>query len=412
MASEVDTEVEEKPGVWETVRTLPRPVIVLLTGVALNRAGQFVQIFLMLYLTSIGVAPLKAGVVLTAYGIGSIVGVFAGGSFTDKIGPRRTIIISMVVSSVLTASLAVIDAYPALLPVCALAGLFSQLYRPAASTMLADYTPASRLVIASAAYRLGINIGASVGPLVGAFLMTQSFTAVFLTNAATSLGFAIVAMALLPEPKAGRTAEKATGRYVDLFADKRFVLVVLAQFITSFAEVQYLAVLPLEVSARGLPEQLYGVLLALNGLLVITLELPLMRYVQRMSMRSAIAWGSGLIGVGTALFGLPVGMWILFAGTLVWTLGEIVSAPSVVAYPALAAPQGLRGRYIAAITAAMASGYALGPTVGTALYQFYGSAVWLMCAVLGLAAAAGMTVGVLGPQALAVRSQEYETAEG
>jgi MFS family permease len=376
-------------------------VKVLLVGVALNRMGQFVQIFLMIYLTGIGIPTVNAGAVLTAFGAGSIVGVFTGGALADRIGPRWTIALSMFVSGGFIGSLAVVQQYALLFPICAITGVATQVYRPACASLVADFTPASRLVIASAAYRFGLNIGASVGPLVGALLITQSFAAVFLTNACTCLIFGVVTLLWIPDARRPRERQaRVQGRYLDLARDRAFVLVLAAQFLTSLAEVQYLTLLPLEIRDRALPEQLYGGLVALNGLLVIALELPLTRYVQRMPIRTAMAAGSGLIGLGLAAFGLPVGPWILVVGTVVWTSGEIVSAPSAVAYPALAAPSGLRGRYIGAMTAAQTTGYAVGPSLGAALYQPHTATAWLLCAGLGVGAAAGMTIGVLNPREL------------
>ncbi len=205
------TEDAEKPAVWQTLRTLPRPVKILLLGVALNRMGQFVQIFLVVYLTSIGVQPLRAGILLTAFGIGSIVGVFVGGTLSDAFGLRRTISSSMLLSALFIGSLAFVHVYALLFFICAMSGLLSQLYRPAAAAMLAEFTSTDRLVIASAAYRFGLNIGASVGPLIGAFLITHSYQAVFLVNGGTCLVFGLVALLQLPRMATRKRAERRTG---------------------------------------------------------------------------------------------------------------------------------------------------------------------------------------------------------
>jgi predicted MFS family arabinose efflux permease len=210
-----------------------------------------------------------------------------------------------------------------------------------------------------------------------------------------------VSQLLLPNtvPQTGEAARAETGRstgsYAEVLGDRRFLLVIVAIFLTSVAEAQYQAVLPLEIKDRGLSEVLYGTVLALNGLLVIVFELPITGFTQKLPMRTTIASGSLLVGGGLALFGFPAGIWIFFAGTVVWTLGEIVGSPSLVAYPALAAPrEQLRSRYIGALTTAQIAGYAVGPAIGTALFQLGGTAVWGLCAALGLLAFIGMWLGV------------------
>lgn len=409
---------DEHAGVLRTLRELPNPVRVLLFGIALNRMGSFVALFLVLYLTDIGYSPSRAGLVLTAFGVGTIAGSFLGGTVTGRFGPRRAIVGSTLLAGVATAGLGFVDQYVPLLVISLAAGTFTQVYRPAAATLLAELTPPKRLVMASAATRLGLNVGASAGPLLGVWLSGYSYTGLFLVNAATNLGFAIVALLALPDTGRGETEAgasekegqrgkskedgKSGGGYLEVLRDRKFLLVIVAMFLTAFTEAQYQAVLPLEIKERGLSTALYGTVLALNGALVIIFELPLTRFTQKLPMHTMIAFGSLLIGGGLSLFGIGAGIWIFFTGTVVWTLGEIISAPSIVAYPALAAPrEQLRSRYIGALTTAQTAGYAVGPSVGTTLFQYSSTAVWVMCAALGLIAFAGMWAGAVpGPARL------------
>ncbi len=409
---------EEPPQpLWRTLRELPRPVIVLLTGVAVNRMGSLVQIFLILYLTSIGFSPARAGLALTAYGAGSIAGVFASGLVCDRIGPRQAIVAAMVGSGVLVAMLPLVHAYAPLVGLCIGAGAAAQLYRPASLAMLASLTPRNRLVITTAAYRLGLNVGVTLAPLIGILLAARSYTLVFLTDAATSLAFSVVALLALPRQapeSAKRHSEagqadggQADGGYRALLRDRRFLIVIASMLAIALAEVQYQSVLPLQIKARGLPTVLYAAVLAINGAMVILLELPSTAYIRRLPIRTSISTGTILIGLGMSLFGLPAGTWLFITGAIVWTAGEIISAPSTSAYPALIAPPRLRGRYIGALNTSQTLGYAAGPALGTALFQFIGSGMWLMCLVLGLVAGIGMWIGIASPG-----SQDSPAADG
>ncbi|MDX3105766.1 MFS transporter, partial [Nonomuraea angiospora] len=346
---------EAPAGVIRTLRELPRPAIVLLFGIALNRMGSFVALFLVLYLTGLGYSPAQAGFVLTGFGVGSIVGTFVGGSVTGRFGARAVIVWSMLLCGLSTAGLAAVTALVSLLIVGFAAGAFGQMYRPAAATMLAELTPPQRLVMTSAAGRFGLNLGAAVGPLLGVWLAAAySYQVVFAVNALVDLLFALVVLLVIPagaghrapedtaapEDPAARadTADREdTARYRDLLRDRRFLLFLAGMFITAVAEVQYQSTLPLEVQQRGYPTALYGAVVALNGALVILVELPLTTLIQRFSMRATVAAGCLLLGVGLGLFGLPFGPWVFILGAVVWTLGEIISAPSIGAYPALAA---------------------------------------------------------------------------
>ncbi|THV24503.1 MFS transporter [Glycomyces paridis] len=393
------TDEDTSDGVWSTLRNLPAPVVVLLTGIALSRTGTFVAVFLTLYLTETGHTPASAGVALTVFGIGSIAGSFAAGTAAARWGARQVITASMLLSGTAVLGVAFASDYRVLIALAFAAGLFGQMYRPAASAMMAALTPARRLVMVSAAARLGLNVGAALGPMIGVWLLTHSFALMFVVNALTHLAFGVLALVLLPDLRdEAEPGETAPASYRDVFRDAKFVLVVVAMFLTGLIESQYQAVLPLQILSEGHPAWLYATIVTLNGAIVIAFELPITRYTQRLPMKTTIAFGSLFIGAGLALFGVPAGIWIFFAGVLVWTFGEIISAPAIVAYPALAAPTDRhRTRYIGAITTAQIAGYALGPTIGTALYQLTPTLTWTMCATLGLTAYLLMHRGVREP---------------
>lgn len=394
------TKAPESDGVWTTLRRLPPSVITLLAGIALSRTGTLIAVFLTLYLTDLGHSPASAGLALTVFGIGSIIGSFTSGTVTAWWGARQVIVGSMLLSGAAVLGVAFAEDYRLLVGLAFGAGLFGQMYRPAASAMMAALTPAKRLVMVSAAARLGLNVGAAIGPMLGVWLLTHSFALMFIVNALTHIAFGIIALLLLPDVRDEAEATGATSPvgYKDVLRDGKYTLVIVAMFLTGFIESQYQAVLPLQILAEDHPTWLYGTIVTLNGAIVIAFELPVTRYTQRLPMRTTIAFGSLFIGAGLALFGFPAGIWVFFAGVLVWTFGEIISAPSVVAYPALAAPTDRhRSRYIGAITTAQIGGYALGPAVGTYLFQVEHALVWIMCAALGLIAFLAMWRGVREP---------------
>jgi MFS family permease len=384
-------------GVWATLGALPRAAVLLMVGVAVNRMGSFVQIYLVLYLVQGGLSPSAAGTVLTGYGAGALCGVFASGAITDRLGFRWTIAGSMLLSGVQVGSLPFVHGFAALLPLCFGAGLCAQAYFPAASSMLASVTPPQRLVMVSALYRLALNVGAMIGPLIGALLAATSYRLVFLTDMGTSVAFAAVALAWLPRhtaPAGARRSQGSSVGYSAVFKDRRYMLVVGALVFMAAIEIQYLVTLPLQMRAWGLSTTLYSILVAANALLVIMLELPLTRFVQTWPLRRAIVGGVALITLGIVLYGVRGGIAMLAIGTVIRTLGEISAAPSLTAYPAIVAPEAARSRYIATMGAAQNIGYAVGPALGAGLFEFAHWLPWTVFAGLGVIAIALALSGV------------------
>jgi MFS family permease len=83
---------------------------------------------------------------------------------------------------------------------------------------------------------------------------------------------------------------------------------------------------------------------------------------------------------------LPGGVAIFVIGTLLWTLAEIIGGPTMFAYPGMAAPKPLLGRYVGAAHAMFGLGSALGPFLGVWLWNRSGTEVWVWCGLAGLLA--------------------------
>jgi predicted MFS family arabinose efflux permease len=150
------------------------------------------------------------------------------------------------------------------------------------------------------------------------------------------------------------------------------------------------SVLPLAMRSAGLATAWYAAMVAINGGIVIGCELLMTKVTQRWRPRIVVMTGFVLLGGGMAVYDVPLGVGIFLAGTLIWTLGEIIAGPTVFAYPAIIAPDGMRGRYLGTSQAIFTLGTAVGPVAGVALWDAFGKAVWLCCAgacVVGLLSA-------------------------
>ncbi|HEX6872887.1 MAG TPA: MFS transporter, partial [Micromonosporaceae bacterium] len=109
-------------GILLTWRQSPLAAKALLAGIFVNRLGGFVQIYLVLFLTSIGFSTVQAGIALGTYSAGAVVGVIIGGSLTDKLGARRTIVLSMSGTAVLLLAIFYLRYFPALAATVAVVG--------------------------------------------------------------------------------------------------------------------------------------------------------------------------------------------------------------------------------------------------------------------------------------------------
>jgi MFS family permease len=398
-------------GVLATWRAMPRPAKALLAGVFVSKLAGFIQIFLVLFLTSRGFSSSQAGLALGLYGAGAILGTFVGGSLSDRQSARTAMLTSMLGSAVLLVSIVYLKNYLLLVTAIVLVSAVSQVYRPAAQAMISELTPGDRLVMVTALYRLCLNLGTSAAPLLGVALVSVSYDLLFWGEALAALVYCLIALFFLPRRKPAARAAKPEGAdrpgrprsgYLEMLADQRYMFFLLGFLFLHLVYIQYTAVLPLAVKAAGLSTWWYAAAISLNGVLIVACEVWATKFVQTWSLRLSQGAGYALLAAGYGAYAIGMTPALLIIGTLLWTLSEIVGAPTVWAYPGLVAPAHLRGRYYGGLHSTYGLGSTIGPIVGIALFTSVGQQFFRYATVVGVLA---VVVGQLG-----IRSPETEPA--
>jgi MFS family permease len=379
---------EPRPTLREGIRSLPAPVWILCAGTFVNRFGSFVAVFLVLYLRSRGYSIAEAGLVVSFYGVGNVIAAGVGGWTADRFGRRNALALSMFSSAVTLLLLSQAESLPLIIVLTTLAGLTGEMYRPAAAALLTDLTRAGERIPAFALNRLAINLGFAAGPAVAGLLAERSFFLLFLGDALTSAAFGVIALTTLPEGVRVRRGEERRGEAVrTMLQDRAFVFFLVSSLLGAFVYFQSQTTFPLHVRASGLSDSDYGLLISLNGLAIVLFELPLVAITQRFPYRPVLTLGSLLVGLGFALNAVANDLPELALTVLIWTLGEIIYAPVASAYVADIAPEHLRGRYQGAWGLTWGLAYVFAPAVGAAIFAWSADGLWLICGLLGLAAA-------------------------
>ena len=382
-------EARSHPTLWQSLRALPHAVRVLDVGIFVNSFGTFLPIFIVLYLARQGYSPAQATLGLSAYGLGALLGSGLGGYLADRYGRRNTIVVAMIVAAATVIMVPIAHPLPLITLFTALSGAGTRAAGSAGAALVADLVPATDRQPAFALSRLALNLGFAAGPAAAAFLAARSFRLLFAGDALASLAFALITLVLLPRdmpPLEDR--EKGSGFLSTVRSDHAFVLLLMAVLLVHLVYWQQLATLPLVVRHQGLPASAYGLLISLNGLIVILCELPLTTLTRRLRPQTAIAIGFLLIGAGFALLGIAGSLVTLALCVLVWTLGEIAWDPVASAYVADLAPPHLQGQYQAALSTTIDAAYVVAPALGGQLYAWSPVVLWIVCGGVGLTAMA------------------------
>ena len=386
----------DEPRFRDAVRRLPGRVWIVSFGILVNQVGNFLPVFIVLYLTGRGYSAGAAGFVLGVSGLGKVLGNAVGGHLADKIGRRWTIALSAVSTAALTAIVPFVGSFATIVVAVGLIGVTSQVYRPAAAAVLIDSVAATnqQRLAAFGVFRFAMNVGAALGGVIGGLLASTSYVGLFLGNAAACLLFGLVMAILLrdaPRPRSGQDdadtpAEEAVG-YRQVLADHAMVRFLLMTVVAEFVYIQSTVGLPLHVSDVGMSARDFGLLIGLNGLVVLALELPITGVVSRYRPEYVLALGNLVTGVGLALTGFMTDMVLLSATVLIWTFGEMMNSSISQAYVGSLAPPRMVGRYQGMHGVAYTIGTGAGPLIGGAAYAIGPWALWALVAAAGVLSA-------------------------
>lgn len=378
------------PGALGVLRSLPGWLRWLLLGQFVSSTGSLMFVYLTLWLVDArSLTPAQAGLVAGASGVGTILGNLTGGSVGDRWGMRRSVVVVLTGSALLTLALPVTPT-AALAVVVALAGLLAGMTRPLLSATVAAELPAERRREGIALSRSVINAGAVIGPPVGALLAAHWFTAVFVVDGLSGLVLAGVIARYVPRDRDDvRHAARAAGSlWSALRRDRPLVTLLLAIVAIDTVYRLMFTVVPLQLRALDIPTLAYGLLLSLNCLVIVAFEAPLAGRLQRFAALPVIAGGAALVGAAYLLFGLLPGLLTAVGAMVVLTVGEMLYKPTATAHAVDLAPVGLVGRYQSAYAAASISGTMLSPALGGAVYGVAPRLLWPVAGAVALAAAA------------------------
>jgi len=387
---------------------LPRPFWYLVAGTFVNRIGFVVEPFLALYLSGPRrLTPATVGVVLACFGAGSFVSQIVGGYLADRVGRRATLVIGMAGTAASFVILASVRNLVLIAVAAALSGLLIDVYRPALSAAVADLVPAHARARAYALIYWAVNLGVAVAGILGGLLADRSYWLLFLADAATCLGFAVIIARAVPETRPAAPSG-GSGGYVDVLRDGVAMGLFLSILLSSVVYMQQLVTLPLAVRASGLSAGAYGLIYAMNPVAVIVAQPLVLRLIDRLRAVPTVAASSLILGVGFGLTAFARSVPAFAATVVVWTIGEIGFNAVVPALIASIAPAHLRGRYNGLIGMAFGASSLLGPLAGTWLFGVGPGLLWLACLV-SCALSAAVTLA-LGP-AIARRRRDIQDAE-
>lgn len=366
----------------------------------INRTGSMVFPFLGVYMgEQLGFDLKTTGMVLSCFGIGAMVGSFLGGWITDKIGEYPVQTISLLLSVPLFLLYPYFTTPVALGTLLFIQSVVSEVFRPANSVAITKYAKPENLTRAFSLNRMAINLGFSIGPAMAGVLAAISYNLLFWSNA-VFVGIAGIAYILFfrtryrtlrRDKKAQQVLEEpvVTAPVKDTFKtayfDWKFWIFCILCTSFSVCFFQLMNTLPMFYQQGvGLSKQEIGLLMGLNGIVVVVFEMLLVHISEhRFTLGQTMLIGTLLCGISYGMLGFEPNMMILAISMSLLSLGEILVLPFMSTITALRSGKYNQGSYMGMNGMSVSIAFVISPILGSYLAAQYGfSALWIGTAIL------------------------------
>ena len=361
-------------------RGLSREIWLLSLVTFVNRAGAMVIPFLSLYLINVeGFNLPQVGWIMSCFGLGSLVGTYIGGRLTDSIGFYKVILSSLFLGGVGFILLQYINTFYGFCIGIFLLTLMADAGRPAIFVAADAYSKPGNITRSIALIRLAINLGFSIGPLVGCLIIAHiNYTSLFWIDGLTCMLASLGVFLLLKPKKLKNTTEEKTvvlKEGLPPYLNKLFLIFFVIMVANSLAFVQYFSVMPVYYEkVHFLSEDVIGWLLFINGATIVVFEMPLIAWLDRKKISKTMAtfWGIFFLGLSYLVLNLTDWSGVLIIAMFLMTLGEMIGFPFSNALALEMSPKGRKGSYMALYSMSFSVAHLIGHNGGMNLVNSFG----------------------------------------
>lgn len=339
-----------------TIKNLDRKVWILSVTRfirAFGRGSTFI------FLPLIFIITYKVSFIETGLFLGSATLVMAfvqyyAGILTDKIG-RRTILVYSQIPAVffyLLIYYTVEHPFYFLILLGSWYGtiVINSIQYPAVQASVADVTSVRDRLSGYTIMRVMANLGIAVGPLIGAYMAQYGLQYIFLISSIATVVEIFMLFFLMGETYDPKTHEKLQkGQLTKVYTNDKFfvIFIVIGVLLQIFMRQRGSTFTVYTIVLQNLPYMYLGYIWALNGILVVSLQFPLLRLMTKIG--NPMIWrGVGTIFYAISFLILTGSTEFLFLALFmtISTFGEDLLSPTTQSIITTLAPENMKGSYV------------------------------------------------------------------
>ncbi len=338
-----------------------------------------VLLFTSLYITKeLGYSLTQAGWVMSVYGIGSVFGAYLGGWLTDKKNFTHVMLFSLISGGCVLFFLPISHHLIFIYSIVFLHALLADIFRPANFKAIALYSNEQTRTRSLALMRMATNVGFTLGPVLGGFIaMYFGYNWLFILDGLTSLCAAVFLYFFIPKNSAqvNRGFLQNDVNVISPYKDPKYLAFIFLVMLYAIVFFQLFTAFPQFLNKiHEYTEGDIGILLGINGLIVVLVEMPLILKLEK-SKRNFLWIIAGVLFLAVSFFTLMLsdGVWWLVMLFIIFiSLSEILTMPFMMTYSLQKAGNKNQGQYSALYTIAYGFGHILGPSIGMTVADMFG----------------------------------------
>lgn len=374
---------------------LSKPMWWLALVIFINRSGTMVIPFLTVYLTHKGYSLEQAGYAMAAFGSGAILGGYLGGRLTDKFGHLYVQVFSLLLNGILFIVLGRMQTLSQIIVCIFVLSSLGEAFRPANSAAIAAYSNENNRTRCYSLNRLAINLGWAIGPAIGGILASVSYALLFWVDGLTCILASLLLYFVFSPSKTVRVEKQKPSQQVkenSAYRDTTFLMGMFYIFLVGLCFFQMFSILPVYYKEQlHLNEATIGWLLALNGFIIVVVEMVLVYKLE--NRRNAVIYmtaGSLLIGLAFLVLNISSLLHIALLSIMLITIGEMLLFPFMNNFWVNRSTEKNRGQYAALYTMCFSLAMVLAPTSASQLAARAGFPVlWVVDCIICIFAALG-----------------------
>lgn len=334
-----------------------------------------------------------AGLLLVISQIFSVIANLIGGYCADRFGRKKMMVVSSIGQGISFVLFAVSNSpsfhFPFISYFCFVSiGVFTSIYWPASQAMIADVVEQENRSEVFAIFYTATNIAVVIGPILGGLFYANHLFLLLMVSGIICFLLGATLHKFLRETVPTHMKEEEIDKtwyfflienfrdYRIIFRDKTFLLFIVAGILLAQTYMQLDLLLPVYIN-ENVPsqpifsledrtlfisgEQVFGMLLSENGLLVVLFTVLMTKFAMKFSERSIFMLSSIIYGIAIILFGQTQWIWGLIIIMAIFTLAELIAVGIQQSFVSKIAPDHLRGQYFAAASLRFTVGKTIAP---------------------------------------------------